>query len=446
MIGSMILLIVLILLNAVFASAEIAVISMNEAKLQALTQAGNKKALKLTKLTQQPARFLATIQVAITLAGFLSSAFAADYFSDPLVSALLNAGVPVPETVLNSASVLVITIVLSYFSLVFGELVPKRIAMKKSESLALSLAGLLYAVSRIASPLVALLTASTNGVLRLLGIDPEESGEEVTEEEIRMMLSQGSQQGTIEKEETEMIQNVFDFNDISAEQICTHRMDVLSLDADDSLDNWKDVIFQSRHSFYPVYQNTIDNIIGILDAKDYFRTKAATKEELLHHASDTPWFVPENMKANILFQKMRETRQYFAVLVDEYGGMSGIVTLHDLMETLVGDLYEEDEENPQPEIQKLSEDTWKILGSTPLEEVSEAMGIPLPTENYDTYSGFICDIIGRIPKHGETFSCQSHGLDIQVHSVLNHRIGETTVRKLHEASDAAEEEKLHSFV
>ena len=402
MIGSMILLIVLILLNAVFASAEIAVISMNEAKLQALTQAGNKKALKLTKLTQQPARFLATIQVAITLAGFLSSAFAADYFSDPLVSALLKAGVPIPEAVLNSASVLVITIVLSYFSLVFGELVPKRIAMKKSESLALSLAGLLYAVSRIASPLVALLTVSTNGILRLLGIDPEESD--------------------------------------------THRMDVLSLDADDSLDNWKDVIFQSRHSFYPVYQDTIDNIIGILDAKDYFRTKAATKEELLQKASDTPWFVPENMKANVLFQKMRETRQYFAVLVDEYGGMSGIVTLHDLMETLVGDLYEEDEENPQPEIQKLSEDTWKILGSTPLEEVSEAMGIPLPTENYDTYSGFICDIIGRIPKHGETFSCQSHGLDIQVHSVLNHRIGETTVRKLHEASDAAEEEKLHSFV
>ena len=294
--------------------------------------------------------------------------------------------------------------------------------------------------------MVALLTVSTNGVLRLLGIDPEESDEEVTEEEIRMMLSQGSQQGTIEKEETEMIQNVFDFNDISAEQICTHRMDVLSLNANDSLDEWKDVIFQSRHSFYPVYQDTIDNIIGILDAKDYFRTKAVTKEELLHHASDTPWFVPENMKANILFQKMRETRQYFAVLVDEYGGMSGIVTLHDLMETLVGDLYEEDEENPQPEIQKLSEDTWKILGSTPLEEVSEAIGIPLPTENYDTYSGFICDIIGRIPKQGETFSCESHGLDIQVHSVLNHRIGETTVRKLHETSDTAEEEKLHSFV
>ena len=289
MIGSMILLIVLILLNAVFASAEIAVISMNEAKLQALTQAGNKKALKLTKLTQQPARFLATIQVAITLAGFLSSAFAADYFSDPLVSALLKAGVPIPEAVLNSASVLVITIVLSYFSLVFGELVPKRIAMKKSESLALSLAGLLYAVSRIASPLVALLTVSTNGILRLLGIDPEESDEEVTEEEIRMMLSQGSQQGNIEKEETEMIQNVFDFNDISAEQICTHRMDVLSLDADDSLDNWKDVIFQSRHSFYPVYQDTIDNIIGILDAKDYFRTKAATKEELLQSISLYWW-------------------------------------------------------------------------------------------------------------------------------------------------------------
>lgn len=436
MIGSIIILIVLILLNAIFASAEIAVISMNETKLQALTQAGNKKAGKLTKLTQQPARFLATIQVAITFAGFLSSAFAADYFSGPLVSALLKIGIPVPEAVLNSVSVVVITIVLSYFSLVFGELVPKRIAMKKSESLALSLAGLLYSVSRIASPLVSLLTASTNGILRLLGINPEESEEEVTEEEIRMMLSQGSQQGTIEKEETEMIQNVFDFNDISAEQLCTHRMDVLSLNANDTLENWKNLIFQSRHSFYPVYQDTIDNIIGILDAKDYFRTDAATKEDLLQKAADTPWFVPENIKANILFQKMRECRQYFAVLVDEYGGMSGIVTLHDLMEALVGDLYDEEEYNPQPEIQMISQNTWRILGSAPLDDVSEATGLVLPTDKYDTYSGFICDILGRIPDNGETFCCQSHGLDIQVHSVLNHRIGETTACKVTDASNA----------
>ena len=202
MISSFFLLAILILLNAVFASAEIAVISMNETKLKMLTEQGNKKAVKLTKLTRQPARFLATIQVAITFAGFLSSAFAADYFAQPLVDTLLQAGVPISEQVLSSLSVIVITIVLSYFSLVFGELVPKRIAMKKAETLALSLAGILYTVSKITAPLVSLLTVSTNVVLKLLGINPEETEEQVTEEEIRMMLSEGSQQGTIAKDET----------------------------------------------------------------------------------------------------------------------------------------------------------------------------------------------------------------------------------------------------
>ena len=220
MIGSIILLIVLIFLNAIFASAEIAVISMNDAKLKKLTEEGNKKAIKLTKLTEQPARFLATIQVVITLAGFLNSAFAADYFADPLVDLFVSLGVPIPRSVLSSVSVIIITVILSYFNLVFGELVPKRIAMKKT------LAGPLYTISKIFTPLVFLLTVSTNGVLRLLGIDPNESEEQVTEEEIRMMLSEGSQQGTIDQSETEMIQNVFDFNDISVEQICTHRIDV----------------------------------------------------------------------------------------------------------------------------------------------------------------------------------------------------------------------------
>lgn len=418
----------MILLNAVFASAEIAVLSMNEAKLKLLTEQGNKKAIKLTKLTRQPARFLATIQVAITLAGFLSSAFAADYFAEPLVSMLLQAGIPVPVKVLNSLSVIVITILLSYFSLVFGELVPKRIAMKKAESLALSLAGILYTVSRVTAPLVSLLTVSTNGVLKLLGINPEATEEQVTEEEIRMMLSEGSQQGTIAKDETEIIQNVFDFDDTSAEQICTHRIDVLSLNYEDSLNTWEELIFNSRHTYYPVYGKNTDNIVGILNTRDYFRTSIKTKESILKNALETPWFVPENRKANVLFQEMKKSRHYFAVLIDEYGGMSGIITLHDLMEALVGDLYEEEDDLQRPEILKTDENTWNILGSASLDDVAKALDIKLPVERYDTYNGYVCDIIGRIPASGENFACEADGLMIQVHTIVNHCIGESTVQ------------------
>ena len=428
MIGSIFLLVILILLNAVFASAEIAVLSMNEAKLKLLTEQGNKKAIKLTKLTRQPARFLATIQVAITLAGFLSSAFAADYFAEPLVSMLLQAGIPVPVKVLNSLSVIVITILLSYFSLVFGELVPKRIAMKKAESLALSLAGILYTVSRVTAPLVSLLTVSTNGVLKLLGINPEATEEQVTEEEIRMMLSEGSQQGTIAKDETEIIQNVFDFDDTSAEQICTHRIDVLSLNYEDSLNTWEELIFNSRHTYYPVYRKNTDNIVVILNTRDYFRTSIKTKESILKNALETPWFVPENRKANVLFQEMKKSRHYFAVLIDEYGGMSGIITLHDLMEALVGDLYEEEDDLQRPEILKTDENTWNILGSASLDDVAKALDIKLPVERYDTYNGYVCDIIGRIPASGENFACEADGLMIQVHTIVNHCIGESTVQ------------------
>ena len=440
MIGSIILLIVLIFLNAIFASAEIAVISMNDAKLKKLTEEGNKKAIKLTKLTEQPARFLATIQVVITLAGFLNSAFAADYFADPLVDLFISLGAPVPRNVLSSVAVIIITVILSYFNLVFGELVPKRIAMKKTESLSLALASPLYTISKIFTPLVFLLTVSTNGVLRLLGIDPNESEEQVTEEEIRMMLSEGSQQGTIDQSETEMIQNVFDFNDISVEQICTHRIDVTSLDINDSLETWQGIIFESRHTFYPVYKENTDNIVGILNTKDYFRMENKSKEEIINHAIDKPWFVPENMKANVLFQNMKTSRKYIAVLIDEYGGMSGLITLHDLIEALVGDLYELEDAVQSPEIQQIGENSWEIQGSADLEDVAEALGIELPTEDFDTYNGYVCDVIGRVPANGETFSCETEDLSIQVHSVVNHRIGDSTVIKKIKPETEAEED------
>lgn len=427
MIGSILLQVVLIFLNATFASAEIAVISMNETKLKKLAADKDSRALKLSALTAQPARFLATIQVAITLAGLLGSAFAAENFAGPLVAIMINAGITIPEKILKSISVFGITLILAYFNLVFGELVPKRIAMKKAESLALGMSGMLYMVSKVFAPLVFLLTASTNGILRLMGINPEEEDEKVSEEEIRMLLMAGNEQGTINPEENEIIQNVFEFDDIYVEQICTHRIDVICLSTLDSIEDWDSVIYNSRHTCYPVCRESSDDIIGVLDTKDYFRAKDKSKDFILENVMDKAYFIPESMKANVLFQNMKKSRVYFAVIIDEYGGMSGIITLHDLMEALVGDLNEIEEPEKPADIEPLGDNRWRIQGCADLDSVAMELGIELPADLYDTYSGFLCDIIGRVPDDGESFECEAHGMKIQVHTVTNHRIGDTTV-------------------
>ena len=429
MIGKIILLIVLIFLNAVFASAEIAVISMNDARLRQLTSEGNKKAVRLSKLVEQPSRFLATIQVAITLAGLLSSAFAADSFAEPVVKALTNAGVSANYTTLKTVTVIVITVILAYFNLVFGELVPKRIAMKKAEGMALGMSGLLYTVSVVFKPIVFILTVSTNLVLRLFKINPNENEEKITEEEIRMLLSQGSEQGTIKEYENRIIQNVFELNDTTIEQICTHRIDVDMLDADDTTENWNKIINETRHSFYPVFKDNNENIIGILNTKDYFRLKSKTKKNILSKALDEPIYAPEGMKSNVLFSMMKNLRNYFAVIIDEYGGFEGVITLHDLMEAIIGDFYDIDDGKVAEDVQKLSDDSWKIQGSAPLDEVSEALGIDLTNDDFDTFNGYVCSVIESVPNDNKQFTCETDELTISVKSVKNHIIQTAIVTK-----------------
>lgn len=428
MLQSIILLVILIFLNATFASAEIAVISMNSAKLRKMTTEGDIRAKKLSYLTQQPARFLATIQVAITLAGLLQSAFAADNFADPLVAVLVNAGVPISQSILRNVSIIIITLILAYFNLVFGELVPKRLAMKKADSMALGMARMLYAVSKICKPVVWLLTVSTNGILKMFGMNPEEEDDKVTEEEIRMMLLEGNEQGTIQEEENNIIQNVFEFDDISVEEICTHRRDVVILDIDDSDKEWEETIFENRHTFYPICGRDSEDIIGILDTRDYFRLSDKSKKNLMDKAVDQPMFVPETMRANRLFRKMKESRSYFAVILDEYGALSGIITLHDLLEALVGELNEEEDPVKVEDIRKLNDDTWKIQGCAALEDVAEELNIELPVDEYDTFSGYICGLIGRVPDDDERFQCKNELLDMEIHYVKNHIIGDVTVK------------------
>lgn len=422
--------IILIALNAVFACAEIAVVSFNDTKLAKMASDGNKRAVSLEKLTSSPSRFLATIQVAITLSGFMGSAYAADNFSGRLARWVTGMGVAIPEKTLDTIAVFLITLVLSYFTLVFGELVPKRIAMKNAEKVALGMARMLNVIAKIFAPLVWLLTASTNGLLRLIGIDPNEEDEEVTEEEIRMMVDAGSEKGTIDSDEKEMIQNVFEFDDITIDEICTHRTDVAVLWADDDKEEWDKIIHESRHSLFPVCGEGVDDILGVMDAKDYFRLRELTKDEVMAQAIRPAYFVPESIKADILFRNMKESGNYFAVVLDEYGGMEGIVTLRDLIEQLVGDLVEEDDEERPEDIEQISDNIWKIQGSTPLDDVEEALKVSLPIDEYDTFGGYIFGNLGSIPDDGSQFELETENLRIRVIEVREHRVENTVVEKI----------------
>ena len=427
MIQAIILLVFLIFLNSVFAGAEIAVLSMNEPKMKEMAEEGDHRAQILMKITEQPAHFMTAIRVTITTAGFLQSAFAAEYFAQPMTAALLKAGVDVSQNVLKIVCMIIVTILLSYVSLLFGELVPRRLGMKNPDELSLKLAGMLKIALLAVWPATALLTATTNGVLHLMGIRPEEKEDQATEDEIRMLLSEGNEQGSIQQEESEMIQNVFDLDDTDADEICTHRREVVVLYMEDSDEKWEQVIRDNRHTFYPICGENEDDIVYILDTRDYFRLNSREREVVLKKACYPPFFVPESMRANLIFREMREKRDYFAVVLDEYGCFVGIVTLHDLVETLVGDIDDRTDLPKPDDIEKTGEHVWKIQGGAILDDVAEAINVELPVEKYDTFSGFVCGVLERVPEDGEQFRCNWKNLDIVVEQVRNHTVAEGIV-------------------
>lgn len=419
--------VVLIALNAVFASAEIAIISMNDNKLAKMAQEGNKKAIKLAKLTSKPARFLATIQVAITLSGFLGSAFAADNFSDKLVALIMKSGVNIPEKTLDSIVVILITLILSYFTLVFGELVPKRVAMRKAERLALGMASMITFISKAFAPLVFLLTASTNLVLRLMRIDPDAADDDVSEEDIRMMVDAGSEKGAINSTEKEFIQNVFEFDDLAVEEIAVHRTEVSLLWMEESVEEWNKTINGSRHTMYPVCDETVDNIVGILNAKDYFRLADKSKENILQNAVTPAYFVPESIKADVLFKNMKDSRNTFAVVLDEHGGTTGIITMSDLLEQLVGDFDADRPEKNEPAIQSLDSKTWKILGTAELDDIERELGVSFGDNENNTFSGLIFDTLGTVADDGSSFELNAYNLIIKVTGVTDHQVDSAVV-------------------
>ena len=419
----------LILLNAIFACAEIAVLSFNEAKLDQMASNGNKKAKRLVKLTSQPAKFLATIQVAITLSGFLGSAFAADNFSEILVQSVAPLiGDSIPIAVLDKIAVVFITLVLSYFTLVFGELVPKRLAMKKAEKLALALSAIINFISVVFAPIVWLLTASTNGILRLFGINPHEKEDTVTEEEIKLMVDAGSELGAIDKEEKELIQNVFEFDDLTADELATKRTELTVLWMDGSSEEWEETIRKDRFTRYPICDGGVDNVVAILNTKDYFRLKSKSREDVMQKATRAPYFVPESVKADVLFKNMKKNNDFFAVVLDEYGGVNGIITMTDLLECIVGDLDQGDGGEPEKDnIIHIADGKWVILGNTPIEDVEEALDVQLDDELCDTFAGYLLSILGTIPEDGSETLVETDELSVNIIGVNDHRIEKTIV-------------------
>lgn len=425
--------IILIALNAVFASAELAVLSVNESKINRLAERGSKKARRLRKLLKEPAKFLSTIQIAITLSGFLGSAFAADGFSDPLVDWLVGLGATLSRNTLDTLSVIFITLVLSYFTLIFGELVPKRIAMKKSEALALKVSGIVSGISVLFKPIVWLLSVSTNTVLRMLGIDPNETEEQICEEDIRMMVETGGETGAIDKDEQTFIQNVFEFDDLSVGEILTHRTDLTMLWLEDTDETWEKVICSSSFSRYPVCDGSPDRVVGVLNAKVYLREKDKSRDNIMCSALEPAYFVPETVKADVLFRNMKQTHNTFAVVLDEYGGLTGVVTIQDLIEKLVGALQEKPSisETAEPQIKQIDCNTWEISGNAELDEIERAIGVTFDTEYINTFTGYIFDRLKGIPDDGQTnIELKLDNISVTIKEIKDHQVVLAEIKRI----------------
>ena len=443
----LVLLFVLIFFNAFFAMSEIAIISLNDTKMQKLAEEGKKKAKQIVKLTENPNRFLSTIQIGVTLAGFLASASASQNFADLLVNALKHTAIVnvIPESVINGISVVLITIITSYFSLVLGELAPKRIAMQVPEKVSFKVVGILLFIAKITKPFVKVLSVSTNGVVRLFGFDPNADEENVTEEEIRMMVDVGGEKGVIEDSQKEMIDNIFEFDDLDAGDIMTHRTDMTAAEISDPLSEIVSLSMDNGYSRIPVYDDDPDNIVGIAYVKDLLKYIGTDLPEdvTLRDIIREPVFVPESMPCGDLFKQMTDKHTQMAIVVDEFGGTAGIVTLEDVLESIVGNIQDEYDDEEE-EISKIDDTTFTVDGVTYIDELDEVFHVSLPEGDYDTVGGFIISRLGYLPQDGEMNVVEYKNLRFTVLNVEDRRIGKVKIEILpveEEKEDAEDDSK-----
>ena len=409
----------LTLVNAFFAGAEMAVVSVNKNRIKVLADEGSKRAALLQTLFEDSTKFLSTIQVAITLAGFFSSASAATGISQVLGGWIAQFGIPYSNTI----AVVVVTIILSYFTLVFGELVPKRIALQKAEAFSLFVVQPISIISKILSPFIKLLSLSTNGFLHLIGMKTENLEEAVSEEEIKKMLETGSENGVFNEIEKEMINSIFSFDDKTAKDVMVPRREVFAIDIEEPLEKILDEILETRHSRIPVYEEQIDNIIGILQVKDVMieARKKSFEEVDIRALLKEAFLVPDGKSTDELFREMQRTKNRMAVLIDEYGGVSGILTVEDLVEEVMGEITDEHEEEVV-ELQKIGEKEYLLDGSILIEELNEKLNLKLETENYDTLSGYLIEELGYIPKDSGQCELDADGVHFKILEVKEKRI------------------------
>ncbi len=430
LIFSIVLLFVLILVNAFFAMSEMAIVSLNDNMIDKLAEEGHKKAKKIKKLTENPSNFLSTIQIGVTLAGFLTSASASTTFANMLTEGILSISTNLEkfEDIISGVSVVVITIIMSYFSLVLGELAPKRMAMQKPEMIAYKVVDILLVVKKVCTPFVKILSLSTNAVVRLFGFDPNADEESVTEEEIRMLVDVGQEKGVIEDHQKEMINNIFEFDDIDVKEIMTHRTDMIAVEDTDSLEKVVKLSIEHGYSRIPVYHEDQDNIIGIIYIKDLLKyvSESLPKTESPSDVMRPAHYVPSSKNCGDLFSELSEKRVQMAVVVDEYGGTAGIVTMEDLVEAIVGNIRDEYDDEEE-EIAVVSENIFTIDGTTYIEEVNELVGEIIPEGDYDTLGGFIISLLGFLPIDGDMNEVTFRNIKFTILNVEERRIGKVRV-------------------
>lgn len=420
MISQLIFLFILILLNAYFAATEIAFISLNDAKIEKQAKDGNKKAKQIQKMLKNPSKFLATIQIGITLAGFLSSAFASDAFAG-MLAPVLNEWMPfISIATWQNISIVIITIILSFFTLVFGELVPKRLAMKYYEKISFATIGVIKGISVVTAPFVKLLTWSTNLVSKIFGVGEQEE-EIVTEEEIKMMVNQGEEKGSIEENEKELINNVFEFNDIIASEIMTYRTDIYAIEINEDVYEILDEIDEYKYSRIPVYEETIDDIKGILFLKDILKLVSTRKEFKIADIMREAYFVPESKPIDEIFEELQANKMQMAIVVDEYGGTAGLLTMEDILEELVGNIFDE-YDDVEVEYKRLDDNTYLIDGSVSLYEMKKILDIELPEGDYETLSGYLIEKLGRLPEEDEHPVIEDEHLTYKIEEYEDRRI------------------------
>ncbi|SCP95065.1 hemolysin family protein [Anaerobium acetethylicum] len=443
MITQILFLLLLTSINAFFSCAEMATVSVNKNKINMMADDGNKKAQQIQRLLEEPTRFLSTIQVAITLAGFFASASAATGISQVLGDAISKMGIPYGEQI----SFVLVTIVLSYFTLVFGELVPKRIALQKAEAISMFSVKPVMLVSKIAAPFVKFLTFSTNLTLRMIKMEADNLEELVSREEIKSMVEVGQVTGVFNRTEKEMINSIFEFDDKLAKEVMTPRINVYAIDITEPLSSYLDEMLETKYSRIPVYDEDIDNIVGVLYMKDFFleARKHGFDNVDIKSILHKPYLVPEGKNIDELFKELQQTQRYIAILIDEYGGFSGIVTIEDLVEEVMGDI-EDEYDDGEPKIKKIDHDSYIIDGLITIDELNNKLDLDISSDNYDTLSGLLIDIMGTIPQEGDDRTIELENLVFKLESIKEKRIEKIALyikREKKEKDETSEKKEKH---